>query len=87
MPDRTHDMGLIPIGIDGVFHHFAVDGQGAVFDAVGFIPALKGFIKRFGIDPDQDVADDILAWHNETSVFSSAVEALSGRLAQIVGPI
>lgn len=87
MPHGTYDMGLISIGIDGVFHDFAVDGQGTVLDAVGFIPSLKGFVEGIRVDPDQDITDDILAWHDEAAVFSAAVEAISGRLAETVGPI
>ena len=60
MTDDAENMGLLPLFIDGIAHGFAVDCQAFVFLSVGLVPALQGSIEMYGIDPDQDIAEDSL---------------------------
>lgn len=40
MTDGAHDVGLIALIVDGVFHGFSVDGQTLILLSINVVPAL-----------------------------------------------
>ncbi len=87
MTDHAQNMGLIALIIDGVTHGLAVDGKTFVFLSEGFVPAVQGSVQFYGIDADQDIADNRLTWDDVTFLDTTAAEALPGIVAEAFGPI
>ena len=87
MTDDTHDMGLMPLRIDGVAHGFTVYGETFILLPIDVIPPLQGAVKIYGIDADEDISKDGEARNQVATLFAAAIEALSGFLAKAVGPI
>jgi len=72
----AHDMGLMPLLIDGVAHGLTVDGETFILLPIDFIPALQGAVQIDGIDADKDIADDIRTGDEVAPFFTTAVETL-----------
>ena len=87
MSDDTHDMGLMPLRIDGVAHGLTVYGETFVLIPIDFIPPLQGAVQIDGIDADKNIADDILTGDEVAALFTAAVEALPCLGAKALGPI
>jgi len=87
MADDAHDMGLIALLVDGVAHRFAVDGEALVFFAIEFVPALQGAVEFHWIDADEQIADDVFARHEPTTLFATAAETLSRLGSEAFGPV
>jgi len=87
MSDDTHDMGLMPLRIDGVAHGLTVYGETFVLIPIGFIPPLQGAVQIDGIDADKNIADDILTGEEVAALFTAAVETLPCLGAKALGPI
>ena len=87
MTDDAHDVGLVPLLIDGVAHGLAVNGETFVLLTIEFIPALQGAVEVHRIDADKDIADDVLARDDAATVFVAAAEALPGLGAKALGPV
>ena len=51
MANRTHDMGLSALLVDGVTHRLAIDGQALIEVAILGIPGAQGPAQLFGINP------------------------------------
>jgi len=81
MTDYTHDVGLLPLVVEGVAHPLAVDGKTFVGLARGCIPALQGAVERLGIDADEDITQDVFARHEVASGFMAAAEPLARLLS------
>jgi hypothetical protein len=58
MADDAENMGLMSLIIDGVAHGLAVDGQTFVLLSIGLVPTLQGLVQLYGIDANQDLADN-----------------------------
>lgn len=86
MPNRAHDVRLLPLFIDGVTHGLAINGQAFVFLAEGRIPLLQGVVELCRIDPDQHIANDRFTGDEITPVFSPTTKAFAGLGAQVVRP-
>lgn len=84
--DNAQDVDLIAVFIDGVFHGLAVNGQAFVLLTMELVPALQGAIKVFGIDADENIADDREARRLVAFVAIPAFESTSGLLAEVVCP-
>ena len=87
MADDAHDMGLIALLVDGVAHRFAVDGEALVLFAIEFVPALQGAVEFHWIDADEQIADDVFARHEPTTLFATAAETLSRLRSEALGPV
>ena len=85
--DQTQDMGLMPVIIDGVAHGLAVDSKALIVVGIGLVPALQGSVKVEGIDPDQNVTDDVFTGNDEPVVIIPAPEPSPGILAEAFCPI
>ena len=79
--------GFPVVGVDGVAHGLAVDGDGLAVVAAGGVEALQGAIELVGVDAHQDVADDELAGHLVAAAAVPAPEPLAGARGQVVGPL
>lgn len=80
-------MSLIPVIIDGVAHGFAVDGQTFIVLGRGLVPVLQGSVQMDGIDPDQNITDDVFAGDDVAVVRIPAPETPPGIFAEAFGPI
>ena len=67
------------VGVDGVAHGLAVDGDGVVVGAAAGVEALQGAVELVGVDAHQDVADDELAGHLVAAAAVPAPEPLAPR--------
>ena len=74
------------VGIDGVAHGLAVDGDGGGGAAAGGVEAPQGAVELVGVDAHQDVADDVLAGHLVAAAAVPAAEPLAGARRQVGGP-
>ena len=79
--------GFPVVGVDGVAHGLAVDGDGLAVVAAGGVEALQGAVELVGVDAHQDVADDELAGHLVAPAAVPAAEPLAGARGQVVGPL
>lgn len=87
MTDDAHDVGLVPLLIDGVAHGLAVNGETFVLITIEFIAALQGAVEVHRIDTDKDIADDVLARDDVATVFVAAAEVLPGLGAKALGSV
>ena len=87
MADDTHDVGLIPVVIQGVAHGFAVNSQAFVLLTINLVPALQGPVEILGIDADQKIADDVLTGDHVMTVFAATPETFPRLGAEALGPI
>jgi len=79
--------GFDGVGVDGVAHGLAVDGDGVVGAAVRGVEALQGAVELVRVDAHQDVADDELAGHLVAASAVPAAEPLAGARRQVGGPL
>jgi len=87
MTHDAHNVGLVALLINSIAHSFAVHCKTFVFFGVGFVPALQGAVKMYRINADKNIADDVFAWNDITSVFVAASKSLPGLLTEAFGPI
>lgn len=87
MTDRAHDVDLIALIVDSVFHGFSVDGQALIALSVDAIPALQSRVELNRVDADQYITDDGEAGYDIAPVFISAAKTLPGFLAKAFGPV
>jgi len=87
MAEDAENMGLMPLIIDGVAHGLAVDGKTFVLLSVGFVPTLQGSVQLYGIDANQDIADNRFTGDDVTALVKTAAETLPGIFAEAFGPI
>jgi hypothetical protein len=87
MAGHAHDMGLLAVGIAGIAHGFAVDGQHGVLWSEGLMVVFKSAVEMVGVDPNHDIANDRFAGHNVVSVDSPAAKSLSGFSTEALGPV
>lgn len=87
MTDRAHDVGLITLIVDSVFHGFSVDGQALIVLSVDAIPALQGRVELNRVDANQHITDDGEAGYDIAPFFISAAETFPGFLAKAFGPV
>ncbi len=88
MTHNTEDMGLSTLCVDGVFHGFAIHGQGAVSgQSPGLHPAVERPIERTGFHPHQAIADHKFTGNDITFILAPAAETLPGGLPEALGPV
>jgi len=87
MTNNAHDMLLTALGIDGVAHRLAVDGQAVVGLALSVVPALQGLVEGYRINAHQHVANDVLARDYAAPVFAPATEPLAGPVPEALRPL
>ena len=87
MANHAHDVGLMPLFIQGIAHGLAVYGQTLIVLTVGVVPLLKGAVQMHRVNADEDIAKDGEARNQVATLFAAAIEALSGFLTKAVGPI
>ena len=80
-------MGLMSLVIDGVAHSLAVDGQTFILLGIDLVPLVQGSVQMDGIDPDQNITDDVFAGDDVAAVFITATEPLPRIFAETLGPI
>ena len=80
-------MCLIPLIVDSVAHGLAVEGKTFVMLGIGFVPVLQSSVQMDGIDPDQNITDDVFAGDNIVVVGITAAETLPGIFVEAFGPI
>jgi len=85
--DKTQNVSSLPFIINGIAHGLAVYGKAFVVVGIGLIPVLQGSVKMDGIDPDQDIADNVFAGDTVLAVVIAAPEPPPGILAKAFGPI
>ena len=56
MPHGAHDVGLLPVFVDGVTPGLAIDSQALVLLAKGGIPLLQRTVEQHRIDADQYIS-------------------------------
>lgn len=87
MTDRAHDVDLIALIVNGVFHGFSVDGQAFILLSIDVVPALQGMVEMNRIDANQHITDDGEAGYDIAPVFISAAKTLPGFLTKAFGPV
>lgn len=78
MPQGAHDVGLLPVFVDGVAQGLAIDGQALVFLAEGRIPLLQRTVEQRRINAHQYITDDRLTGAEVASLFSPTAKACAG---------
>jgi len=86
MPDDAHDVGLLPVGVDRVAHHLAVDGQAVVGFAMGRLPTLEGTVELFGSQANEPVAHHRCTRNQAAPVHEPAAEPFARLGPEAVGP-
>ena len=77
MTDSAHNVDLMALLVDGIFHRLAINGQSlVVFTAIGLVPALQGTVQFCGINTDKNIADDVITGDNVATIFTTAIETL-----------
>lgn len=87
MAHDTHDVGLTALGINGIAHGLAVDGEAFVGLTIDFIPALQCLVEVERVDADQDIAEDGLTRYEVGTLSASAAETLSCLGAETLCPV
>jgi len=87
MTDCAHNVDLIALIVDSVFHGFSVNGEALIVLSVDVIPALQGMVEMNRIDANQHITDDGEAGDDIAPVFISAAKTLPGFLAKAFGPV
>jgi len=87
MTDCAHDVDLIALIVDSVFHGFSVDGQALILLSIDVVPALQGMVEMNRIDANQHITNDGEAGYDITPVFISAAKTLPSFLTKAFGPV
>ena len=87
MPDDAHDMSLPALGIDGIAHRFAIDGQTLVGFAMGGLPALERPVELVRRDADEQVANHIFTRDHAAAVDEPTAEPCACLGAQTLDPV
>ena len=86
MADDAEDVGLGAIGVEGVTHRLAIEGQAFVLGGHLRIPALQRPIEGLGIDAGEHIADTGAAGDLVATVAITAAKAGAGGLAEVLRP-
>lgn len=86
MADRTHDMGLVGLFVDGMAHGFPVNGQTLIDLAVLGVPGIERSIELLGGDANQRVADDRDTRYLVNPITFSTTESTARLLPQRLDP-
>jgi hypothetical protein len=86
MPDDAEDVGLALLGVDGIAHGFAIDGQALVKGGHLCVPTQQGAIEGIGVDACEDVSDARAAGYLVAAVSVAAAKAGTGGLAEVLSP-
>jgi hypothetical protein len=85
MSHYAHDMGLMSMVVEGVFHGLAIDCQGILMCSPDPIPVIERPIRHVRFSAYQAIAHDRQARNHIMPVLTSTAEAFAGFLSQAVG--
>ena len=87
MANGADDMRLPVVVIKSITHGLAVESQAFVLWTIKFIPAAKRPIQMFGINPNEEIPNHILARDQPAVVAVTTAEPLPGLVAEALCPV
>src|SRR6266581_1676626 len=80
VPNHTHNVGLMPVIVEGILHRLPIHRQRVVLGAPGLIPCIERQVQRPRFNPYHAVANHKFAGNDIASVLTPAAKPLAGFL-------
>ena len=87
MPNGAHNVGLIPLLVEGILHCLAVYRQRLVVCSPGLIPCIEPPIQHPRLNAYQAISNHRFARNDIASVLTPAVKTFACLRPQLIGPI